>query len=321
IETIADVPARSLLSRLTDHYLQIIANRAPIGFEAEFVSQRGHNTLYRGILMPFSSDDETIDFVFGVINWKELAEEDFAAELVLEVSQALREAPTAPVWADGPRADLAFSDAGDEEDAAEAIAPEADIGLADRLAAARVLAEQAQGARLKSRAALYRALGLAYDFSLAAEARPEEYRELVEDAGLKVQRRAPMTAVVKLVFGAALDKARATEFAAALSHAHRCELPPGGFAAHIETRAGGLKAMVAAERAARRPATAPRPLAERARDALMRIEPRAMLDIPSDGGEFVLLLARREGDGRLAVLAPVPGDAPLVDRAIRKITR
>ena len=38
--TIAQVPSRSLLSRLTDHYMQIIANRAPIGFEAEFVNQR-----------------------------------------------------------------------------------------------------------------------------------------------------------------------------------------------------------------------------------------------------------------------------------------
>jgi hypothetical protein len=36
------VPSRSLLSRLTDHYLQIIANSAPIGFEAEFVGQRGY---------------------------------------------------------------------------------------------------------------------------------------------------------------------------------------------------------------------------------------------------------------------------------------
>ena len=61
IGRIAEVPSRSLLSRLTDHYLQIIANRAPIGFEAEFVSQRGHNTLYRGILMPLSSDGESID--------------------------------------------------------------------------------------------------------------------------------------------------------------------------------------------------------------------------------------------------------------------
>ena len=32
ITHISAVPARSLLSRLTDHYLQIIANRAPIGF-------------------------------------------------------------------------------------------------------------------------------------------------------------------------------------------------------------------------------------------------------------------------------------------------
>jgi hypothetical protein len=56
VRTIADVPPRSLLSRLTDHWLQIIANRAPIGFEAEFTNQRGDDICYRGILMPFSSD-------------------------------------------------------------------------------------------------------------------------------------------------------------------------------------------------------------------------------------------------------------------------
>ena len=38
VQSIADIPSRSLLSRLTDHYLQIIANRAPVGFEAEFVN-------------------------------------------------------------------------------------------------------------------------------------------------------------------------------------------------------------------------------------------------------------------------------------------
>src|SRR3546814_16877402 len=59
--TIADVPARSLLSRLTDHYFQIIANRAPIGFEAEFVNLRGNNTMYRGILMPLSADGRSIE--------------------------------------------------------------------------------------------------------------------------------------------------------------------------------------------------------------------------------------------------------------------
>ena len=41
IRTIADVPPRSLLSRLTDHYLQIIVNCAPIGFEADGRIQPG----------------------------------------------------------------------------------------------------------------------------------------------------------------------------------------------------------------------------------------------------------------------------------------
>ena len=68
VACVADIPSRSLLSRLTDHYLQIIANRAPIGFEAEFVNDRGLNIMYRGILLPYSSDDDTIDFIYGVIN-------------------------------------------------------------------------------------------------------------------------------------------------------------------------------------------------------------------------------------------------------------
>ena len=38
IAQLSDVPSRSLLSRITDHYLQILANQAPIGFEAEFVN-------------------------------------------------------------------------------------------------------------------------------------------------------------------------------------------------------------------------------------------------------------------------------------------
>ena len=339
VYSIADVPSRSLLSRLTDHYLQILANRAPIGFEAEFVSQRGHNTLYRGILMPYSSDDDTIDFVYGVINWKELAEPELAAELVLEVEQAMSAvAPAAspvtatPVWADGPsggfdaaRGDQPAIDFEPIDDHPSAFEPIAEIntgsGLSDRLAKARALAVAAQGARLRSRAALYRALGLAYDFALAAEQRPQEYAELLADAGVKAQARAPMTAIVKLVFGADVDKARATEFAAALARAHRIGLATGMFTRHVEGLPGGLKTLVAEEREARRPADAKPRYAERALAALRKAPPQALLDIPSDGAEFVLLLARRQFDGRLAVLAPVPAEAALIDRAIRKITR
>src|SRR5690606_9570036 len=92
VRSIADVPSRSLLSRLTDHYMQIIANRAPVGFEAEFVNQRGSSICYRGILMPFSSDGDTIDFIYGVINWKDLggvAEQSQVIQAVLPALDAV----------------------------------------------------------------------------------------------------------------------------------------------------------------------------------------------------------------------------------------
>jgi len=83
MRNISDVPSRSLLSRLTDHYMQIIANRSPVGFEAEFDNPAGETICYRGILMPFSSDGDAIDFIYGVINWKHVGEADEAVAPVL----------------------------------------------------------------------------------------------------------------------------------------------------------------------------------------------------------------------------------------------
>jgi hypothetical protein len=328
IRRISDVPKRSLLSRLTDHYLQIIANCAPIGFEAEFVGQRGQNTMYRGILMPFSSDGDAIDFIYGVINWKEIADSATSARIAEEAARALAAAPTveaSPVWADGPNAEpldtpepLPVSAAEDEWDAPT---PEpvlgADAGLADRLSAARDSAEAVKNADVRSRTALYRALGQAYDFALAAENDPDDYAEILEDSGLKAQARAPMTPVVKLVFGVDYDKSRLTEFAAALSWARRQEVPEGAFRDFVETQDGGLKALVQAERQARRPAPRPDPT-EALRAALREAVPFAFADVDAGQEEFVLLVARREGDGRVAIVAPPVADPALVDRAIRK---
>jgi hypothetical protein len=327
IRQISEVPSRSLLSRLTDHYLQIIANRAPIGFEAEFVNQRGHNTLYRGILMPLSSDGSAIDFIYGVINWKEVADSETASELAGEVGRAIAAAPApaastsadCPVWADGPNADYveaALAGAPAEPGGEDNLNLWPDAGLADRLCAARDCAEQALAAGQRSRGALYRALGLAYDFARAAEDCADDYAELLDDAGIKAQARAPMTPVVKLVFGVQYDKTRLTEFAAALAWARREGVEAGTLADRIERHQGGLKGVVAAERAARRPAPMPDRWAE-IRAALESARPLARIDIHVAGDDrFVLLLARRDADG-LAILAPV-ADRKLVDQAIRK---
>lgn len=327
IGRISEVPGRSLLSRLTDHYLQIIANRAPIGFEAEFVGIRGHNTLYRGILMPLSSDGEAIDFIYGVINWKEMAEADIAAEIEDEALRAIADAPEprlvvaadGPAWADGPNSEFVEANVTGDLSAppdTSTLSLWPDDGLADRLSVARDSAEEAAASEARGRTALYRALGFAYDFALAAEQAPEDYAELLADAGLKAQARAPMTPVAKLVFGVHYDKTRLTEFAAALAWAKRERVSAGTLAALLEAHEGGLKGVVAAERAWRRPAAKPDRWAE-VRAQLHAAPPLARVAIEVAGAdEFVLLVARREADG-FAIVAPV-ADQALVDRAIRK---
>jgi hypothetical protein len=312
--TIAAVPSRSLLSRLTDHYLQIIANRSPIGFEAEFTNQRGHSICYRGILMPFSSDGDTIDFIYGVINWKDAAPSDLAlrpvlAEVVSDDQPLVAEHdPFDPTpaphlsWEDGPLHD--------------AVAPaslEPDAGLADWLSAARDSAELCKQHDGRSRAALYRALALAYDFAIAARRVPHDFAELLEDAGVRAQARAPMTPIVKLVFGPDYDKTRLTEFAAALAHAARREVDFGGFQSFVEERDGGLKGLVAAERLARRPASViladPR--------VQLRERPALRLEDLATNQEFALILARRGTSGMLEIVGLV-NDDKMVECAVRR---
>ena len=480
LQSLSDVPARSLLSRITDHYMQILANQAPIEFEAEFVNQRGATILYRGILLPFSTNDEKIDFIYGVINWKELADQHTSDELLLQVDQALEQKPeAAPLrtgdtpltdWADGPGATVAndtgsveenavgttdyvdepvgleemvslaegaedydsedepvayvegpailagraedyldddgleeededveddalprpkfgslmsitgrgatassIDDVEDEDDfvvthAFEAVevtiaaeesdggndigdetvddvgalsldgydldqsaAPDsgssqpdpAEMQLGDWLAAAREMAVHARNNEDRTRNALYEALGRAYDFSLAAAESPEDFDELLADSGLTVQDRAPMTPVVKLVFGADYDKTRLTEYAAALSHAHRLELPRGSLGEFLRGADGGLKGVVKAERVLRRadsgkpydPAGDPRAILA----AKLREMPAIDLaEIEPSGSEFALVMIRRSENGEIAILGEVPEDEALIEKAAKK---
>ncbi len=331
--SVADIPSRSLLSRLTDHYLQIIANRAPIGFEAEFVNDRGNNTMYRGILMPFSSDDDTIDFIYGVINWKEVADKAMNDALVDEVERALAAAPKhraepVPVWADGPSREVDIEDDDEPRHLAAVLSDHSDPiavempepeSLGDWLAAARSCAEDAIRADARSRTYLYRALSLAYDFSLVAAARPDDYAELLADSGITEQARAPMTPVVKLVFGIGYDKTRLAEYALSLAHAHRLGLGVGELQAYIESHAGGLKGLVVTERGERRPAPRVARADDSARTRARSIEPKAIMALPGND-EFVILVARRIDSGHVAVVGQVEGDANLVEKALRSFT-
>ena len=340
IRRLSHVPGRSVLSRITDHYLQIIANEAPIGFEAEFVNLRGATVLYRGILLPFSTDDSSIDYIYGVINWKELADQRTTDSLMHEIAEALDTA--APVadrgavadlddwagdagqwngggWADGPAS-------GKDEPGALDLAPflpaeqakSAPRTLADWLEKARASALVAIASEDRTRQSLYAAIGRAWDFALAADAAPEDYARLVAEAGLTVQDRAPLVPLVKLVFGTSYDKTRITEYATVLAHARRIALTAGELAPFLAASEGGLKAIVARERAARR-AEAERPArrgwAETARD----LPTRPLADLPRDGAEFSLVLVRRAGGGNLSMLGEISDDADLLARAARRL--
>ncbi len=498
IKRLSDVPPRSLLSRITDHYMQILANQAPIGFEAEFVNQRGSSILYRGILLPFSSNDETIDFICGVINWKEIADALTADELLLEIDQAIDGSEAAerelePVrhhsgpmtdWADSPaheggheagheaghgviggatdedgggdeapepaarlfgRAGMAslaaanstangstnaraatpdFSQFGlddfdddeeyDEEegeddssygfaslaDYIEAPAKKAldldtddypieedpfeydpadqgefepagnepagveqsyverppveqdggqpqierfehasrdaspshaapleldeNAGLAECLASARELARTANSSEDRSRQALYAAVSRAYDVSLAAFEAPDEYAALIAESGLAVQERAPMTPVVKLVFGSDYDKTRLTEYAAVLNHAHRLELGRGALGDYLGEAEGGLKGVVKAERRLRREESGKDPAPERVLRAALAKKLRALeaftfAAIADEGPEFALVLVRRDGAGKIGVLGEIDDDIGLIERAGKRL--
>ncbi len=470
IERLSDVPPRSLLSRITDHYMQILANQAPIGFEAEFVNQRGNSILYRGILLPFSSDDETIDFIYGVINWKEMADAATADELLLEIDQAIdadtddadevedqphkHHADPVTDWADSPAhepeatgvsqtnplpnnvaslseavdGDVPYENSGardedglpvpdfgqyhldepevdeygdeieEEEDGEGASysfasltdyieAPEkkavdldadhfdpddyqvdpveetqfdgtqfndsvespaepddvpaaivpaepvrsepvitelpADADMHDCLASARELALNASASEDRSREALYAAVGRAYDFSLAAKAEPEAYNELIENNGLSVQDRAPMTPIVKLVFGQDYDKTRLTEYATVLTHAHRHNIARGSLATYLADTDGGLKGVVGEERRLRREESGKEPKAakeirEQLAKKLRELEELTLEAVSHEGPEFTLVMLRRDGEGKIAMIGEVD-DVSLVERAGKKL--
>lgn len=371
VHYIADVPRRSLLSRLTDHYLQIIANRAPIGFEAEFVNSRGATILYRGVLLPFSSDDDTIDFILGVINWKQAAEPELvdalAEEMAAAASVPVHSRRTVPVWADGPDSDAnqslmpslmdeapmraprkqmviqredasafepmaeepldaTLSETSQDDDVLTLDTPlfdERDASLADWLASARDCANTAAQANARGHAALYMAVGRAWGFACAAQSAPDDYQELLDEAGIAISTRSPMTPVVKLVFGINHDKTRLAEYAAVLGYASRERIEPETLPAYLSTYQGGLKGLVRDIRRANRPSSQAKDTVVdveavlRAADAIGDVD---MTDL-SDADEFVILVARRDPSGGISVVAQLPGEDAFSQRALKLAAR
>ena len=66
---LADVSQRSLLGQFGRRWEEVLSQQQPVTAEYEF-STASYQIFCRGVLLPLSSDGQTIDHVYGVISWK-----------------------------------------------------------------------------------------------------------------------------------------------------------------------------------------------------------------------------------------------------------
>ena len=110
--------------------------------------------------------------------------------------------------------------------------------MQSKLTDVRAKADEARVAKLRANSALYEGLSAAYDFALDAEEAPEEYLQIVQAQGLKIQLRSPMKPVVKLAFDGLCDDSTIGQLEAVLAWAIKQELPRGSLAERLESEGG-----------------------------------------------------------------------------------
>ena len=192
------------------------------------------------------------------------------------------------------------------------------------IADARKLAAFYHFVEARSRNALYDAIGCAHDLSIIARRFPVEYSQTLRKAEIDVADRAPLVALVKLVFGKDYDKTRLSEFATVIAHCQRKELERGAAAKYLAESPGGIRRIVAMERLHRHgedgidiPAERTEPRKTIARK-LAKVPSHGMEILEGAGDEFVLVIARRDPQGGATLVGEVPRDIPLLEKAARK---
>jgi hypothetical protein len=197
--------------------------------------------------------------------------------------------------------------------------------LQELLLMARHAAAEYQADEARTRKSLYATLAHAYDLSLVVDQDPRGYARLLDEAGLKMQDRAPMTPILNLVFAPDYDKTRLTEYAAVLAYGHRQLILPSRFRDFLEQAKGGLKGIIEIERLFRKGAEGAVRTSDRSEarvaiaKGLRRLSSRPFREFSTGDDEFFLVVARRTKDGAVMALGEVPRDIPLLERAARRL--
>lgn len=311
------VPPDTLLAEVARRYIDVVDRKAPVEFAEEHVGTDGSTALFRGAMLPFSEDGQTLDFIVGAITYK------------IKSSETTLAAVPAALPAAGPASDPASDTAGEDEGAGEAPSAVGHVSglprLSQSLEECQALAREVVQADSKSRETLYLAIESAYAFYFECEADPEAYAELRTAAGIGLQTRAPFTPIVKLVFGVDYDKTRLSEYATALCYAHRNNRTAETVKSFIESQEGGIKGCVKAERAARRAEKgARRDDLEVARGILRQIPAIGRIPDTKPGkAEFVVMLGRRamDDDGTINVLRVLDEKRSAVEAIVKRTAK
>lgn len=347
----------TLLSLIFDLSADAIASRVPHEFEAQWQDRFGFLHTISGFALPFSKDEQHVDQVMAAITIAERNQSSPGSILGTgerELDELLLDQELEPAGdpqpADPPQNVpfilVSLPDPGEsgraqrarETDrppnllliAGDKTGPDADVldlaawSLTRCLEEARGLAAAADVSEARSHGALYAAIGSAYDLALAASQAPEELEQLLHASNIAVVPRAPMTGIVKLVFGSDYDKTRIAEYSAVLALGRRKGLESGALAKLLDENEGGLKGLVQEERRLRRSEQGKEPgLRTVPRAAIARklrsLPARPLSELSADGDEFVLVLARRPDGGTPVLLGEIPRDPALLERAARKL--
>ena len=309
VHDLSDFDGASVLGELARQCEQVRSDSQPLELEKITASGPEGELVFRGILLPFCDRHGSNVHIFAVLDGEDRAAPDTG---VFDLtSEHLAHDPVAIL-------DLEL---GQMAAAAEARAVPPAGSLSDALERARALADHALAYDKRSRKALYAAIAKAYDFGLLALGDPDRLAAIAQEAGITMQARAPMTPVVKLVFGSAFDRTRVTEYATVLAHAAHCGVEEGGLSAFIETAEGGIKGIVAEARALRRAGKrepGQRKLAAATVRKLRDLPTRPLTEAHLGSAEFGLVLVRQDRSGKVIMVGEVCENPSLIEKLSRE---
>lgn len=72
-KALGSIDQNTLISRAASYVDDVIARAVPVTYGGQFIDSRGYGVLYRSILLPLSTDNQTICAILGAANCQETA--------------------------------------------------------------------------------------------------------------------------------------------------------------------------------------------------------------------------------------------------------